>query len=1287
MTDAFDGALASSPLIDSTGTPRRSTEWLTVPGQAYFGIVASRMRRLGWAVLPQDRDGRRLPSIIAGERIKWKQYQSAAPSQELTDRWATLAPTANAAVLMGAASANTICLDLDIKDEDLSLQIQEIGEEILGRSPFRRIGKRPKMALFYRIDAAELPRSAVYYLMEADGETRSEHMIELQSQGSMMTAFGLHHETGDRFRWQADLPWHVGPDAAPLITADKLQDFIDAVEVVRAFHSNSGGGDVASFDYVDADGIDLPRVRSAGRSWVEDAEGYVEGGREKYLYALAIRTVRSNPISCVDERGIAKLKKAVFDEAVRTMRTTGKWSESHIRGEVSEKVSRFAAQVARGELSLIVRETTVLPTDDLSKSIVGSKKAIAQDDDAFSWLPQARSLLKVGFQPGPEGSAADWALKIDRAEIHRQVASTVHAGLDAFFDDVRNGVKSGPVHVIKAPTGAGKTALGSQRIMEEPDMKADDGLPVDQRRGPLMFLMPTYNNIDEVRARFIAIGMDPEMTDTEVEAAAAERGLVRNDKVDAELDRLTSIAEAAGIRSMVYRGKVAAGCKFPMQMAQLMEADIGSSGMCKSTIKNEDGEREDSFCQYYSTCPAIAQRADIALAHVVFLPRAFLTLTIPEELKNARGVICDEKVWDMLAHTNSFPIAALKGTRPDPALTKAEREAGANPRALVEDRGVVADLAIEALESGEDVAHYIRKHRSNDYMELVRIAKRVCSSAIQSGQTVRPGMHAQDFLDLVTAPKSRYVKAEHRLWTLVLEDLESMVNEELAGRKIEPDNRIQLIDHPDAPPQVRLSWRTEPNWSDAPLLLLDASADRMILERVFPGREIKTYECENDANLRMIAFPDRSLAVTRLLGRNGGDKLKAAEGLLAIRRLVTAICSAHSNGRVVVCTTKPIREILCAEWVPPENADWLHDGAVAGLDFAKDHVALISLGRTELPVTTIDGLVAALTHGMKEPELPIDRNGTGVDGQGKPILPHKAGRKTRMRDGRYAVTQHQAHQGAFASAVQKQAREEEIRQRIGRVRGVYRETPAAVYLIGEAMPEDIVLDDIRSYSDLETGFALLDIARQCGGILSPEMIAKQASDQYTVAAAEKEIAKLPERFLRNFRCIGWTDIHGEDHIAHVPIHYDDMDTERTFVTFARALGLPKGRVNKRSELAPAVAPHGPRPHDKVEEQLGTIEKRREQEEAFRRDVKDHAMRIGEHRSASMSPIGKQKAEYRIHPERPEKAEIGAIHLMRLLKGITGVPSETRIGANAVAAETGEDFSLGASILAGLRKAS
>jgi hypothetical protein len=40
-----------------------------------------------------------------------------------------------------------------------------------------------------------------------------------------------------------------------------------------------------------------------------------------------------------------------------------------------------------------------------------------------------------------------------------------------------------------------------------------------------------------------------------------------------------------------------------------------------------------------------------------------------------------------------------------------------------------------------------------------------------------------------------------------------------------------------------------------------------------------------------------------------------------------------------------------------------HFGAMRGLDFAKNYAAAISIGRSEMPVWVVDGLVAALNHG------------------------------------------------------------------------------------------------------------------------------------------------------------------------------------------------------------------------------------------------------------------------------------------------------------------------------------
>lgn len=1248
--DDASGPTSEAPQTSSEDRIRRGTEWMSVPGQAYFGLNGPRMRQQGWAVLPQERDDRR--KVALG--IRWKEYQDTPPSQQITDRWATAAASSNAAILLGPVSGNVICLDIDVTDEDLSLHIQEIAEEILGLTPFRRIGKRPKIALFYRLPAGVMVPNRTYSLMTADGSGRSEHAIEVQGRGKMMTAFGLHHETGSTFKWQDYRPWHAGPEHAPEIAPELLDEFFAAVETcARAFHRNAGPGVDAQWDYVDSHGVDRPRLRRDAEfaGYARDAEGYVYDGREKFVWLMASQAARLNPAACGDERGVAKVIAAALEACQLELRMDGRWSESYMRQEVAEKVRRACAGVASGDIKPILREGGVVPTaDGLSAQITRTKNLVDTNalTDAFSWLPKSGKAINAKLMKGPEGSPEQWELKEDRSAIHAKVIATIDQGLQAFAADVRAGKRNGPIHVIKAPTGSGKTVRSVEFIMKDPDTVADDALPRDQRRGAFAFLMPTYANIDEVRPRALAMGLDPELNDQELEAAAAELGLLSEKATDDLIAEIRRNAAGSAARTMVYKGKLAAGCLMADRMRKLIDADIGASGLCKSTMKGADGEREEVTCPHYDVCPAIAQKRMLEDHHIAFMPRSFLTLNIPEEAKNFRGVIADETTLDLLAHTNQFPLAALDIERKEPTLTKSEREAGADPAYMLKQRGLVRDAVVNGLKAGKDPAKYLREKMPTEALELVRIAKRVCSSAIASGQTVRPGMSDTDFQELVNRPTSTYVKAEFRFWSLIQEDLEANLLTELAGKTPRRDTRIKLLTHDE--PEICLAWRTEPNWADLPFLLLDASANETLLERVFKGREIVTYECENHANLRVVAFPDQTFAVSKLLGRTDRvTKLEAAYELLKIRCAIASICAAHSDGRVAVCMTKPVRQVICAGWVPPLNADFMHDGATAGLDFAKSHVALISIGRTELPVATVDGLVAAYTYDMDDRPPCIDVFGTGKDSKGKGIRPHTANRFLKLRDGNLALCQHQQHESYFARAVQAQAREEAIRQRIGRLRGVFRVLPGIVYLLGEAIPGDVIIDDLRSMSDL-IGYEILDAARRLDGILCAEMIAKNASDEWTMPAAEKAIQKLGDRILRNYNRVSYVAADGETRIAYVPVHLQDHDNAH-LNSLMQKLRI-KGDIISTEAGADYVVPHKPRQPDALELALGTIEERRAEEEGIHRELKDQAMSVGEYHLAADTSLGKKAAKYRIAPDSEEIGEVGQIQIYRILTAQT-----------------------------------
>lgn len=148
----------------------------------------------------------------------------------------------------------------------------------------------------------------------------------------------------------------------------------------------------------------------------------------------------------------------------------------------------------------------------------------------------------------------------------------------------------------------------------------------------------------------------------------------------------------------------------------------------------------------------------------------------------------------------------------------------------------------------------------------------------------------------------------------------------------------------------------------------------------------------------------------------------------------------------------------------------------------------------EVPIREIDGIVAALTHGSRESEIPIDYTGRGVDEKGDDILPNKQRRTLRHRDGSDIVIRVQEHAGDLARRVQRQYREENIIQNIGRGRAVYRDTPLSVIVIAESVPESLIVDEVIGFEDLCTkaGGPLWDAARLAGGVIEATVLASCA---------------------------------------------------------------------------------------------------------------------------------------------------------------------------------------------------
>ena len=130
---------------------------------------------------------------------------------------------------------------------------------------------------------------------------------------------------------------------------------------------------------------------------------------------------------------------------------------------------------------------------------------------------------------------------------------------------------------------------------------------------------------------------------------------------------------------------------------------------------------------------------------------------------------------------------------------------------------------------------------------------------------------------------------------------------------------------------------------------------------------------------------------------------------------------------------------------------------------------LLSVGRMELPIRTIDGLVAALTYDDEDPEDPYDIDGTGLTPEGHPLLMPSEDQVLKLRSGEVVELPTPMHPGKWGRLIQKQYREEELLQFVGRLRPVYREgEPPVWFALSSVIPQELVIDDLIHIDDLIT---------------------------------------------------------------------------------------------------------------------------------------------------------------------------------------------------------------------------
>ena len=213
-------------------------------------------------------------------------------------------------------------------------------------------------------------------------------------------------------------------------------------------------------------------------------------------------------------------------------------------------------------------------------------------------------------------------------------------------------------------------------------------------------------------------------------------------------------------------------------------------------------------------------------------------------------------------------------------------------------------------------------------------------------------------------------------------------------------------------------------------------------------------------------------------------------------------------------------------WTPrPGNLDEVHYGAQRGLDFAKNHLAAISIGRSEMEIWLVDGLAAALSWDTDDPEEPYDKRGDGLDDRGKLLLRRGVTRMVARRDGSDVGLPVPMVPGFYGRKIDQQWRDEELAQFRGRLRPVYRDEPATWICVSSVFPEGVVADAILTLDEaIATWSPVMSVLSHPDvmGVVAPGVTDRQDG----VSAEDVEAFVQAHADDPSYRDLTWTDGDG-----------------------------------------------------------------------------------------------------------------------------------------------------------------
>lgn len=1188
-------------------TPHLPT-WVPDP-QFTFGGIGLALHDRGWAVIPQTdgRDGEdRKPGfhrMYVGTphhgQIRYKnQYRmhQTMVDRQVVEWWSKgdgwkkreKLKDLNVAGVPGDSpgTCGWFAIDGDILDRGLMAEILAAADRRFGYTPILR-GRlsTSKGALFYRrkLGALRLPRKNFVLVDEFGGERQQ---IEIKDDGSLLTFYGRHHAQGELYAYMRDgEPYTVSPTELPEVDEEQILQFIGDVHAISQIVDYDKIRKQYAAKTVMWVDTDVGEIRTPPMPKSMSEAPILSDTRRHWLLVRSKPWARYNagivaPLvgdsRAVNDAGVNAIAKALFDESVDFLNYTAndKLPPSTAMRVIREMIRGDAVKIAAGDPDFAPIGTRRLNAET-KKAEPEVRQGVVQTDDELSWLPAPKNRKRMPDEiyrrTDPDASvAATLALKHNDVEttqrVSRQIKAAIMAWLDAVAAYRKNKGENAllPAHLLKAPTGAGKTTMLIRCIAEWKAMHPGE------RLGPILMLLPSYNNIEELAGRE-DLGIWTKATEDRAAEILAE-------------------AEGLGLRLAQFKGKIAAGCQQREKVELLQAAGMSTSRLCKSDVMEEwerDGQKITTkvtkWCRFHpdnpdieegvEPCGAILQQLEVPVADLVLAPHAFITTTIPKVLKDEiSAIVIDEKIWDKCLGVRKFPLRTFTAGRPEPEATKAEKEKGVDAKARFASREFLGPVIAKAIEERTDVARAILavdhgKDRLDDIRWVTGALQRIVVE-------IHPDIPVTDIRAHVGKQKTKHLVDEHIAIGIVQERVNAI--SENAPVYGETDQRLKLIEDGTT---VCVSWRKQLNFDGCPVMWLDASGNAQILERIW-GCEITVHDIDAPLLVKTVMIPDGSYAKSRLLPHRDDSNetvmAKAARQTL-LREAISTLSIMHGDSAVVSGSAMSVRKHIFAGWQQATNVHGMHFGAVRGLDFAKHHGAAFSIGQLEMPPADLDAYTGALTFDLPEPEKPIDYWGNGREGleEDSPKLSrHMVDREYRLRDGGVATVPVYEPVGEWAKLLVEQVREEELSQFLGRLRPVYRSGTIPVwYHAGRALPKNVVIDEVIALEDLARPFGrsipvLFEMA--IGGFLGGGRL----GHFHTSGVSDAALQEAEERFRNSERLQRGVDViefsvDGQKHVGFVPawsgdaaakvseVFHEPTDVRVTRQARVRTFGLPK----------------------------------------------------------------------------------------------------------------------------------